>query len=149
MSSPACSISLDDEETRELAELKARHDAEMREAVERKAHKDQEWRERRDREKRERKEREEREEREAQEVAETTCRLRDAYSAAAGKAQERAEAEARAENEKIREALHRMQEAGEGDGSESSGPSENNTKEVSGEDLAPSTKRLTRKVVRS
>ena len=42
MSSPACSISSDDEETRELAKLKARHEAEMRKAAERKAQKDQE-----------------------------------------------------------------------------------------------------------
>ena len=42
MSSPARSLSLDDEDARELAEIKARHEAEMREAAERKAQKDQE-----------------------------------------------------------------------------------------------------------
>ena len=58
MTSPAHSISSDDEESRELAELKARHEAEMRKAAERKAQKDQERRERREREKREQEERE-------------------------------------------------------------------------------------------
>ena len=93
MSSPAHSISSDEEETKRLAKIKARHDAKLREAAEHKAQKDQE--------RREKKEREEKEAREAQELVETTCRLRDVYSAAAGKARERAEAEAQAKNERI------------------------------------------------
>ena len=64
MSSPAHTISSDDEETKRVAEMKARHDAEMREASERKAQKDQERRERRECEKHEKKEREEKEARE-------------------------------------------------------------------------------------
>lgn len=68
MSSPAHSLSSDDEDSNQLAKLKAKHEAELREAAEKKAHKDRERRERREREKHEKKEREEREARE-----EITC----------------------------------------------------------------------------
>ena len=64
MSSPAHSISSADDESRELTELKAKHEAELQEAAERTACRDQERWERCKREKREKKEREEREARE-------------------------------------------------------------------------------------
>ena len=107
MSSPACSISSDEEDSKSLAE--------MREAMERKAQKDREWRERREREKRKQKERKEKEAREVQEIAETTRRLQEAYSAAAERAQEWIEKKARAENERLRAALTHVQESAEQD----------------------------------
>ena len=88
MSSPARSVSSDDEEAKELAELKAKHEAELREAVERKAIRDRECQERREREKREKKEREEREARE-----EMTRRIREVGKAVAGVARGLAETE--------------------------------------------------------
>ena len=96
MSSPARSISSDDEESRELAELKARHEAELRKAAEHKAQKDQERRERREREKRER------EEREAM-----TQRIREVGEAVAEVARGLAETDQEQE-EREKEALRRM-----------------------------------------
>ena len=103
MTSPARSISSDDEESRELAELRARHKAEMRKAAERKAQKDQECRERREREKREWEEREkrEREEREAM-----TRRIREVGKAVAEVARGLAETDQEQE-EREKEALRR------------------------------------------
>ena len=88
MSSPARSISSDEEDSKSLAEMKARHDAELREAAERKAQKERERRERREREKREKKEQEEREARE-----EMTCRIREVGKAVAEVARGLAETE--------------------------------------------------------
>ena len=107
MTSPARSISSDDEESRELAELKARHEAEMRKAAERKAQKDQEHQERWEREKREREEREkrEREEREAM-----THRIREVGKAVAEVARGLAETDQEQE-EREKEALRRMRMA--------------------------------------
>ena len=66
---------------------------------------------------------------EAQEIAETTCKLREVFNAAAERARDRAEAQARVETEKLRAALNRVQEGlereGWSDGSEgeAQGPS--------------------------
>ena len=108
MSSPAHSTS-SDEDSSHLAELKAKYKAKIQEAAEKK--------ERKERERCEHKEweRKEREAREAQELAEMTCRLWEAYSAAAERAQEWIEKKARAETERIRAALTHMQESVEQD----------------------------------
>ena len=110
--------------------LKAKHKAKLREAAEKKARRDQERRERREREKWEKREKEEQEERERQELhsmadweqrvegqvllaeeAEVVIGpLREAWKAAAEKARRWIEARAWAETERIRAAMHRMQE---------------------------------------
>ena len=101
MSSPAHLISSADDESRELAELKAKHEAELREAAERKARRDQERRERRKREKREKKEWEEREAREI------THRIWEVGKAVAEVARAIAETE-QEQQEREQEALLRM-----------------------------------------
>ena len=130
MSSPARSISLADDESQELAELKAKHEAELREAG-----KDQERRERREREKREKREKAEREERELREAQEAVWLgdqerrveeqarlteeteavlgpLRRAGKAAAAKALEMKEAKIQAEAERDRAAFRKWQNGG-------------------------------------
>ena len=102
MSSPAHSISSADEEAKEFAELKAKHEAELREAAERKAHRDQEHQERHEREKREKKEREEREE--------ITRRIQEVGKVVAEVAWGIAETEQEQE-EREQEALRRMRTA--------------------------------------
>ena len=97
MSSPAHSISSADEEAKEFAELKAKHEAELREAAERKA--------RRDQERQERCEKKKREEREVRE--EITRRIQEVGKAVAEVAQGIAETEQEQE-EREQEALRRM-----------------------------------------
>ena len=104
MSSPAHSLSSDDEDSNQLAELKVKHEAELREAAEKKARKDQERRERREREKCEKKEREEREARE-----EITCRIQEVGRAVADVARGIAETE-QEQTEREVAALHRVRE---------------------------------------
>ena len=135
MSSPARSISSADDESQELAELKAKHKAELREAAEKKAWKDQEHRERHEREKREKREKAEREERELREAqeavwlgdwerrAEEQARLTEeteavlgplqrAGKAAAAKALEMKEAKIQAKAERDRAAFHKWWNGG-------------------------------------
>ena len=105
-------MSSTDEDSDQLAELKAQYEAKMREAAKKKERKEREWRELKERKIWEEREKKEREEREEREVAETTRRLRDVYRAVAEKALHRVEAKARAETERVRQALTQTQAEG-------------------------------------